>query len=210
MHGFFEIDRIQHFDFIRLVNHFSLLVPNYLSVFVCHRRTSRQQMPHFHEYSPFGVCHNIRTVHLHKVGFYKETCLAGTGTADYQNIFVSSILWLFRSAGHHQPFCFRQDDIFLKHRVNIRLNVLFRSPSGRTVFHALPIFLCIFCPVIHNQLHNNAAEYAIKHIPVIKTGKGIFKSPFKIIERFHEFIPSCFPGTDAVQPENLIKDIGKQ
>ena len=209
MHGFFEIDRIQHFDFIRLVNHFSLLVPNYLSVFVCHRRTSRQQMPHFHEYSPFGVCHNIRTVHLHKVGFYKETCLAGTGTADYQNIFVSGILWLFRSAGHHQPFCFRQDDIFLKHRVNIRLNVLFRSPSGGTILHTLPVFLCIFCPVTDNQLHSNTAQNTVKYIHVIETRNRIFKRPLKIIECFHALIPRRSTGTDTVQPAYFVTDISK-
>ena len=48
---------------------------------------------------------------MHQVGFHKKASLAGTGTADNKNVFISCILRLLWSARHHQPFRFCQYDI---------------------------------------------------------------------------------------------------
>lgn len=76
----------------------------------------------------FRISDNVGAVHLHQVGFHKKASLAGTGTADNKNVFISCILRLLWSARHHQPFRFCQYDIVLKDRIDIRLYILCISP----------------------------------------------------------------------------------
>ena len=74
------------------------------------------------------VGHNIAAVHLHKVGLYEKAGLAAAGTADNKNVFVSCILWLLRSAAHHQPFRLCQQYVVCKYRVNVGLYILGITP----------------------------------------------------------------------------------
>ena len=97
-------------------------------------------------------------MHLHQVGFHKKASLAGTGTADNKNIFISCILRLLWSARHHQPFRFCQYDIVLKDRIDIRLYSLCISPPCGTVLYTLPELLGILGFEIHHKTERNAAR----------------------------------------------------
>ena len=112
---------------------------------------------HIDLYRSFQISDNIRRVHLHQVRLHKKASLTGTGTTDNKNIFISCILRLFRSAGHHQPFRLCQKDIIFKHRIHIWLYVLGISPPCGTVFYTLPELLGILGFVIHHKSECYAA-----------------------------------------------------
>lgn len=71
---------------------------------------------------------NIRAVHLHEIGLDKKAGLTGTASADHQYIFVSGILGILGSIGHHQPLRLGQKDIVLKHRIDEGLDILCGAP----------------------------------------------------------------------------------
>ncbi len=56
-----------------------------------------------------------------------EAGLAGARTADYQNIFIDIVLWIFIAA-HHDTLRLRQENILVKLGGNEGLNVLHRAP----------------------------------------------------------------------------------
>ena len=70
-----------------------------------------QQFPALNQDAALGICHNIAAVQLHQVGFQPETCFAGAGTANNQNILVPGILGVGHPAFHRQAFRLRKDDI---------------------------------------------------------------------------------------------------
>ncbi len=78
-------------------------------------------------YYPFRVCDNIAGVHLHEVWFDVKSCLTRARTADYQNIFIDIVLWVFVAA-HHDTLRLRQQDILRKLWVDEGLYVLRRAP----------------------------------------------------------------------------------
>ena len=88
---------------------------------------------------------------MQKIWLYPKSGLAGAGTAYDQHIFVSGILGVGRTVGHHQALRLRQNDVVLKFGSDKRGNILCVSPSGRTVFFIVPIFLGIFSTEIHGQ-----------------------------------------------------------
>ena len=81
----------------------------------------------------FRVGHNERTgvflrYALHEIWFDEESRLAAARTADHQHVFVSRRSRVFGAAVHGQPFRLRQDDVIGKCGIDIRLDVLRRSP----------------------------------------------------------------------------------
>ena len=107
--------------------------------------------------SSFRISDNVRRVHLHQVRLHKKASLTETGATDNKNIFVSCILRLFRSAGHHQLFRLCQKDIIFKHSVHIWLYVLGIAPPCGTVFYTLPELLGILGFIIHHKSERYAA-----------------------------------------------------
>ena len=105
----------------------------------------------------FWISDTIRTIHLHELRFYIETCLAAPASPDDDYVLIPCILWLFRSARHHQPFRLCQQDIVLKYRIHVWLDILGSPPPCRTVFHAMPELLGIFGFEIHRQPQRNTA-----------------------------------------------------
>ena len=77
--------------------------------------------------------------------------LAAAGAADHQHVFVPGVLGVRWAVGHHQAFCFGQNDIVLKLRSHERLNVLGHPPSGRAILHAMAVLLCVFATQIDRQ-----------------------------------------------------------
>jgi len=67
-------------------------------------------------------------VHLHKVRLDEKPCLAGTAAAHDKHVFIPGVSGIFRAAVHHQAFGLRQQDVVIKNRGDIRLDVLCRSP----------------------------------------------------------------------------------
>ena len=65
---------------------------------------------------------------LHEVRFYKEPGLAGAGTADYQNIFISCGFGVFRPVVHRQPFRLCQQNVVVKIGVDIGGYILGAAP----------------------------------------------------------------------------------
>jgi hypothetical protein len=55
-------------------------------------------------------------MHLHEIGLYKKSRLAGTGAAHNQHVFIPGMGRVLRPALQHQPFGLRQDDVALRLR----------------------------------------------------------------------------------------------
>ena len=75
-----------------------------------------------------GVSNDIAAVHLHKVRFDKKAGFAASRAANDKDVFIPRILGAFGSAVHGKPFCLGQQDVVVKFRVYVRLNVLCISP----------------------------------------------------------------------------------
>ena len=67
-------------------------------------------------------------MHLHEVWFNEEPCLAGAGTADYQNIFIPRGFGVFGPVVHGEPFRLRQQNVVVKVGVDVRGNIFGRPP----------------------------------------------------------------------------------
>ena len=89
---------------------------------------SLQELSAFDEDAALGVGDHIAGMALHKIRLDEKARLAAAGTADDQHIFVAGIRRIFRATRHHEPFRLGQDDVVLKHRVDIGRDVFRRSP----------------------------------------------------------------------------------
>ena len=67
-------------------------------------------------------------MHLHQIGLEPEAGLAGAGTADDQHVLIARILGVLGTAGHSKPFCLGQNDVILKHRVDVGGNIVVGAP----------------------------------------------------------------------------------
>ena len=65
---------------------------------------------------------------LHDVGFGEEAGLSRTAAADHDDVFISRVLRLLRAAVHGKPFRLRQNDVVLKLRVYVGLNIFGVAP----------------------------------------------------------------------------------
>ncbi len=75
-------------------------------------------------------------------------------------IFVSRVAGVFRAVLAHQPLRLRENDILLEYRVDIRSDVFRRSPTGRAVFHVLPILFCVLAFDIDDEPNNTGDDDA--------------------------------------------------
>lgn len=139
MHGFREIDRIEHPNLIRLIDDLPALVPHRFSVLIQLRRASLQELSAFHQHRTLWVCYNIATVHLHKVRLDEKSRFAAAGTTNDQHVFVSGIGRVLWSAGHHKPFGLRKNDVILRLWVHKGGNISFGAPAGASVFHIFSV-----------------------------------------------------------------------
>lgn len=108
-HGFFEVDGVQDFD----------LIPGI-----------REHLSTLDNDRTLGVRYNIADLlgHLHQVRLDIKSCLTAAAAADYNNVFIPSILRMLWSTTHHQPFGLCEDDVVLEYRVNKRFDVLLVAP----------------------------------------------------------------------------------
>ena len=108
-HGFFEVDGVQDFDFIPGI---------------------REHLSAFDNNCAFGIGQDIADLfgHLHQVGLDVKSSFATATTADYNDIFVPSILRMLWSTTHHHPFGLCEDDVVLEYRVDKRFDVLLVAP----------------------------------------------------------------------------------
>lgn len=92
-----------------------------------------QQLPAFDQDTAFGVGNNVGTMTLHQVRLEPETGFTRAGAADDNNILVSGGHRVLGATLHGQMLRLGQDHILLEVRIDIRLNVLTGTPSGRAV-----------------------------------------------------------------------------
>lgn len=107
MHTLLEIDGIEYLDSIPLF---------------------QKNISAFHHNGAFGVCNNVGTVTLEKIGLQPKSSLTGTRTANNQHVFIPGILGIRRTVGHHQPLRLRQDDVVLKFGSDKGCNILSCAP----------------------------------------------------------------------------------
>ena len=100
----------------------------------------------------------ILGITLQQIRLDKEPCLTAAGAADYQHIFVSGILGVRRAVGHHQAFCFGQDDIVLELWSHKWLYIFRSTPPGGAVLQAMTVLLGVFAFQIHRQPHRGTAS----------------------------------------------------
>ncbi len=108
------------------------------------------------------ISNNIAGMKLHEVGFYKKSRLAAAGAADHKDIFVSGILGVFRTAGHGEPFCLRQQHVIVKNGVCVGLYILCVAPSCGPVFNSFAVFLGVFPLDIDDKANSQSTDYAYK------------------------------------------------
>ena len=209
MHGFFEINCIQNFDFIWFVYNFSLFVPHDFSILIRHRTAFCQHTANLQKHSSLRISNHIRAVHLHNVRLYKKSGFSRTRTANYQNVFIPGVFRILWSAWHSKTLCFCENNIIFKFRIRIWSYIFFYSPSGRTILHTQSIFPGIFRAVNNNKLYSHAACDSTQQIYMIQTWPEILKRQFKISNGIHKFIPGSCSGVYPIQPGNLIEKIGK-
>jgi len=65
---------------------------------------------------------------LHQVWLHEEPGLAGTGTADHQNIFIPGGFGVFRPVVHGEPFPLCQQNVVVKIGVDIGGYILGAAP----------------------------------------------------------------------------------
>lgn len=75
--------------------------------------------------------------------------------ANDKDVFIPRILGAFGSAVHGKPFCLGQQDVVVKFRVYVRLNVLCISPAGRAILYAFTVLLGVLAFEIHQKPDND-------------------------------------------------------
>ena len=89
----FEVDGVENFDAVRLIDDLPASVPHWLSVLIQLGGTPAQHGSHLVQKLPFGIGDYIAAVHLHKGRFDKEPGL--TAAANDQDSFVPGVLVFF-------------------------------------------------------------------------------------------------------------------
>ena len=151
VHGFTEVDGIQDFYHIPLID---------------------QHFPALDDDGAFRVRDHIGHVfrHLHQIRLHIEARLAGTGTTDHNHVFVPGVFRILRAAAHGQSFRLGQNDVILKHRVNVWLNVLRPPPAGGTVFLTGTVFFGVFMPEVKDRIKCGCGDHAGSHVHQVDTG----------------------------------------
>ena len=85
-HALFEVDGVEDFNAVRLIDDLPVGIPHGLSVLVQLGGAPPQHGPHLGQKLSFGIGDHIGTVHLHEGGFDEKTGLAAAAAADDQDI----------------------------------------------------------------------------------------------------------------------------
>ena len=112
MHALGKIDRVHHLDAVAEMPQHSAALDDQTAFRVGHNERAGVFLRHA----------------LHEIWFDEESRLAAARTADHQNIFISCRPRVFGAAVHRQPLGLCQDDVVGKCGIDIRLDVLRRSP----------------------------------------------------------------------------------
>lgn len=144
---------------------------------------------------------------LHQIGFYKKSCFTRSRTSNHQNIFIPGILGILWPAGHGQPFCLCKNHIVIWILIHIRLNILGRSPSGRTILHSLTEFLCINPSVFDNDPYNNYTQNSNSNIQDMKAWKRLFKCLIKIQKGISYLLRCHISWNMPIKPADFIDQI---
>lgn len=109
MHGFFEVDGVQDFDFIPGI---------------------REHLSALDNDRTLGVSHDIADLfgHLHQVGLDVKSSFTAAAASNHNDIFIAGVLRMLWSTTHHQPFGLCENDVVLEYRVNKRFDVLLVAP----------------------------------------------------------------------------------
>ena len=67
MHTFFEVDGVEDFDPVRLIDDLAALILHGLAVLAQLGGASLEHFAALHQDGAFGVCDHIRAVHLHQI-----------------------------------------------------------------------------------------------------------------------------------------------
>ena len=112
MHALGKVDRVHHLDAVAKMPQHPAALDDQAACRVSHDDRTGVFLRHA----------------LHEVRFDEESRLAAARTADHQHVFVSRRSRVFGAAVHRQPLGLRQDDVVGKYGIDIRLDVLRRSP----------------------------------------------------------------------------------
>ena len=186
MHGFPEIDGVEHLDGVAApLKHPSAL----------------------HQDRPLRVGDAVARVHLHQVRLHEKPGLARSGTADYQHILVAGKLWVFWAAVHGEPLRLGQDDVLLRVGILIGSDIRGRPPAGRAVLCPLPEFLCLLLFQVEQSCQKEDQRRTEKHVRRVqawpgrsKGNPGLRQQPQQPLAR----ISSC---QAPVQPGELVRRV---
>ena len=118
-----------------------------------------------------------------KVGLHKEPGLAAAGTADHQHIFVPGGLGVFGPVVHGEAFRLGQEDVVVKHRVDVRGYIFGASPTGAAVLEAPAVFLGVLAFAVHHQPQCHRTGHAHHQIEQVEAGGGAFKGKGKAVRK---------------------------
>ena len=130
----------------------------------------------------------ILGITLQQIRLDKEPCLAAAGAAHHQHVFIPGVLGVRRAVGHHQAFCFSEDDIVLKLRSHERLDIFRPAPPGRAVLHTVTVLLGVFAFQVHRQPHSSTAAQTNEQVKWVQAGQRIGKCSRERIHQRYDFI----------------------
>ena len=125
---------------------------------------------------------------MEQIGLQPKAGLARTAAADEQDIFVPRRFRVFGAAIHRQPLRLRENDVVLKCRIDVGLDVLGGSPTGAAVLQIFAKFLGVFALDIDRQPNGDGGGnallkhgYTIKIFNTINFQKSMHYNPFAYI-----------------------------
>lgn len=95
VHGLLEVDGIEDFDPVRLIDDLAALILHGLAVLAQLGCTALEHFTALHQNGAFGIGDYIGTVHLHEGGFDEKTGLAAATAADDQDVLFRAYLGFF-------------------------------------------------------------------------------------------------------------------
>ena len=147
---------------------------------------------------------------MHQVWFYKEPGLAGAGTADHQNIFISCGFGVFRPVVHGDPFRLCQQNVVVKIGVDIGGYILGAAPSGAAIFHAFAVFLGILAFAVHHEPQRRSTGDADQQVKGVEAGGGTFKGRRAAVRIVQELLGKVDALRQPVRLPQLAEQIDKQ
>ena len=111
---------------------------------------------------------------MEQIGFQPKAGLARTAAADDQDIFVPRRFWVFGAVIHRQPLRLRENDVVLKRRIDVGLDVLGDSPAGAAVLQIFAKFLGVFALDVDGKPDEQGGGNAHAQVDGVEAGdKGV-------------------------------------